>query len=320
MEKLELGHTGEMISCLGLGTMYFGSKVDQQTSVRMLDFYVENGGSFLDSANKYACWIPGFHGGESEQLIGKWMKKKANRHNLFIASKVGFPYGDIPRSLKKVIIISECEKSLKRLGIETIDLYFAHAYDAGTPVEETMDAFYELKKAGKIRYAGASNFYAWQLCEANTVANSQGWEGFTCIQQQHTYLEPLMRENFGNQLLLTPELEGFCIRKNLSMIAYSPLLGGAYVQNSRPIMAQYQNSSTAFRIAKLQAVAQELKVSPNAVVLAWMIQGTPQVIPLVAGSSVAQLEENLQALSFRLSDEQMLQLNLDINQTNKYQE
>ena len=309
MEKIELGNTGEMISCMGLGTMYFGSKVDLQTSMQLLDFYVGRGGSFLDTANKYASWIPGFKGGESEQLIGEWMKLRGNRQELFIASKVGFPYGNIPRSLKKNIIVSECENSLRKLGIEVIDLYYAHASDPETPIDETMEAFYQLKKMGKIRYAGASNFYAWQLCEANITANSQGWEGFTCIQQQHTYLEPLMRTDFGNQLLLTPELQNFCVRKNLGIIAYSPLLGGAYTRNDRILPVQYQNSSAPVRLTRLKKIADELNVSPNVVVLAWMMQGSPRVIPLMAGSSLAQLEENFKALSVRLSVRQIAELN-----------
>jgi len=146
MEKVELGQTRELISCMGLGTMYFGSRVDEETSFKLLNKYVESGCSFLDTANKYASWIPGFQGGESESLIGKWMKQKNNRQNMFITSKVGFPYGNIPRSLKKEIIILECEKSLKRLGVEVIDLYFAHAFDNNTPQEETMEAFHSLKK------------------------------------------------------------------------------------------------------------------------------------------------------------------------------
>ena len=318
MKKIELGITGEMISCMGLGTMYFGSKVDEQTSFQILDYYSEQGGSFLDSANKYASWIPGFQGGESELLIGKWLKQKANRNSMFISSKVGFSYREIPRSLNTEIIISECEKSLNRLGIETIDLYFAHAFDTETPVEETMDAFYQLKKDGKIRYAGASNFFAWQLSEANKAANLIGWDGFTCIQQRHTYLEPNLRANFGTQLLLTPEIQDFCNRKKLSLMAYSPLLGGAYVNNDRPIPIQYKSAVTEFRMEKLKEVADDLMVSRNAIVLAWMLQGSPPVIPLVTGSAVAQVEENLQALSIKLSDKHLELLNQDIIQPNKY--
>lgn len=309
MQKTALGNTGQQISCMGLGTMYFGTKINEKTSFRTLDYYTQQGGSFLDTANKYACWIPGFKGGESEYLIGKWMKQKANRQSLFIASKVGFPYGDIPRSLKKKLIISECEKSLKRMSIETIDLYFAHAYDSETPAEESMEAFYKLEKEGKIRFAGASNYYAWQLCEANDVAKSQGWEGFTCIQQMHTYLEPFMRSDFGNQLLLTPELQKFCVKKNLGIMAYSPLLGGAYARNDRAFPIQYQNELTKIKLTLLNEVANELKVSPNVIVLAWMMQSSPGVIPLVSGSSLPQIEENMQALSVKLSEKNLARLN-----------
>lgn len=98
MQKVQLGNTSEKISCIGFGTMYFGSKVNQETSYALLDYYVDRGGSFLDSANKYASWIPGCKGGESELIIGKWIKQKGNRTDMFLTSKVGFPYGEIPRS------------------------------------------------------------------------------------------------------------------------------------------------------------------------------------------------------------------------------
>ncbi len=313
MDKIIQGDTKEQISCLGLGTMYFGTKVDEQTSFTILDYYTENGGNFLDSANKYASWIPGFFGGESEHLIGKWMKQKANRERMFIASKVGFPYGAIPRSLKKEIIISECEKSLKRLGTDSIDLYYAHAYDSETPTEESVEAFYRLKREGKIRFAGASNYSSWQLSEANTVANQQGWEGFSCIQQQHTYLEPLLRTSFGNQVILTPEMEKFCAVKNIRIIAYSPLLGGVYTKTDNELPIQYQNSGSAPKLRILNQIAGELQVSANAVVLAWMIQHSPSVIPLVSGSSLNQIKENLQVLKFKLSKQQLDRLNQTIS-------
>ncbi|MEI8205194.1 MAG: aldo/keto reductase, partial [Bacteroidota bacterium] len=173
---------------------------------------------------------------------------------------------------------------------------------------ETMEAFYLLKKSGKIRFAGASNFYGWQLCEANIVAQQQGWEGFCCIQQRHTYLEPTLRADFGTQLLLTPEIQVYCQTKNIRMMAYSPLLGGAYVRNERPVQVQYQNELNKFRLIKLREIAVELQISPNAVVLAWMMQSSPRIIPMVTGSTVAQLEENLESLSFVLNEEQLERL------------
>ena len=316
--RIPLGETGEPVSCVGLGTMYFGSKVDERISFDLLDHYFEQGGRLLDSANKYASWIPGFEGGESEKVLGKWMCKRLNRNELFITSKVGLPYGDVPRSLKCDLIISECEKSLNRLGIETIDLYFAHAYDPVTPIEETMGAFYRLKKDGKIRYAGASNFYAWQISEANVAASRSEWEGFVCIQQRHTYLEPVARANFGAQLVLTPELEAFCLQKNLGIMAYSPLLGGAYERQDRPIPAHYHSVSNDVRVERLKEVAKKLGQPLHNVVIAWMVRSDPPVIPLLAGSSVTQLKMNLGALSVHLTQDQMALLNQDIIPPEKY--
>ena len=318
IQKTTLGTTEEKISCLGLGTMYFGTKVKEDIAFRLMDMYAHAGGTFLDSANKYASWVPGYQGGESELIIGKWLKQKQNRQKMFLSTKVGFPYGDVPLSLKKQVIISECEKSLKRLGVEVIDLYFAHTYDAETPVDETMEAFYQLKKTGKIRFAGASNYYGWQLLESNTAAATQGWEGFCFLQQRHTYLEPTLRANFGTQLLLTPEIKALCESKKMTIMAYSPLLGGVYVKDHFPIPIQYQTALTDLRIKNLIEVAKELHVSPNAVVLAWMLQGEHQVIPLVTGSTVAQMEENMQVLSIKLSDVQLSKLNHEMVQPNKY--
>jgi aryl-alcohol dehydrogenase-like predicted oxidoreductase len=181
-----------------------------------------------------------------------------------------------------------------------------------------MEAFYLLKKSGKIRYAGASNFYSWQLCEANAVARQQGWEGFCCIQQRHTYLEPMLRANFGTQLLLTPELQDYCTSKNLTIMAYSPLLGGVYSRKDRVLPVQYISPINDIHLAKLNEVAEELNVSPNAVVLAWMVQDSPPVIPMVTGSCIAQLEENLEALTIQLSEEQLERLNQEVVQPNKY--
>jgi len=312
IRKVKLGHTGESISEIGLGTMYFGSKVDERNSFMMLDRYSQAGGSFLDSANKYASWVPGFKGGESEQVIGKWLRQRGNRQNMFIASKVGFQYGEIPRSLKKKIIISECEKSLKRFRVDCIDLYFAHANDSKTPHDEIMEAFSQLIETGKIRFAGASNYYAWQLAEANLAANRQGWEGFCCIQQRHTFLEPTLRADFGTQILLTPEMQDFCTAKGITMIAYSPLLGGAYVNENRSLSAYYKSFGNNVKLETLKSVSNILNVSSNAVVLSWMMQNRPNIIPLVTGSTLSQLNENLQATSIQLSEEILNNLNQSI--------
>lgn len=314
MDKIELGNTSEFVSCMALGTMYFGTKTDVKTSLALLDLYSEYGGSFLDTANKYASWIPGFKGGESELLIGCWLKQKGNRSELFISSKVGFPYGDIPRSLKKELIISECEKSLKRLKTETIDLYFAHAFDVDTPAEESMEAFYQLKKSGKIRFAGASNHFIPDLTIANETAKNSGWEGFCCLQQRYTFLEPNPLAEAGNQVDLNNEQMDYCTNNQISIMAYSPLLGGFYGRKSDEIPDYYQSDSNKFRLKNLYDVAKDFHVSANTIVLAWMIQNAPKIIPIVACSSGVQMNENLEALSINLTKEHLEKLNsLEIN-------
>ena len=159
MRRIEIPSAELQVSSYCLGTMYFGSKVPVDTSLTLLDAYADRGGNFLDSANKYASWIEGFSGGESERVIGRWLKDRP-RDRFVVTSKVGFPYGDVPRSLRADVIVSECEKSLRRLGTDYIDIYFAHAEDAGTPVEETLRAFDKLIRDGKVRCIGASNHQA----------------------------------------------------------------------------------------------------------------------------------------------------------------
>lgn len=313
-----LGKTNQKVSNIALGTMYFGSKIIPEESFDILNEYFNYGGTFLDSANKYASWIPGCKGGESEEIIGSWIKQKNNRNELFISSKVGFAYGNIPCSLNKEIIISECEKSLKRMQVETIDLYFAHTYDVETPIEESMEAFYQLKKAGKIRFAGASNMFGWQLYESNQASNQQGWEGFSCLQQRYSYLQPTLDADFGTQNLLTREIIELCKFKNISIMAYSPLLSGFYSDNSKTISPFYESKSSDVKLKAIQSIARELNVSANAVVLAWMLQSSPIVIPVLAASSVSQFRENMQVLDFQLFDSQKELLNQSVEKPLTY--
>jgi aryl-alcohol dehydrogenase-like predicted oxidoreductase len=138
MKKVKLGNSYEMVSTLCLGAMYLGTKQNKERSFTLLDQYTDAGGNFIDTANIYAHWVPKGIGGDSETCIGQWIKARRNREKVFIATKVGFPYQDVPHSLKADIIEEECNKSLKRMGLETIDLYYAHNDDRGTLIEETL--------------------------------------------------------------------------------------------------------------------------------------------------------------------------------------
>jgi aryl-alcohol dehydrogenase-like predicted oxidoreductase len=304
MRTVSLGNTGAKASAFCLGAMYFGSRTDRETSYQLLDQYVEAGGSFLDTANIYARV-----GGESETLLGEWMRERRNRTQIFIATKVGFQYPGVERGLRAHQIEAECEKSLKRLGIETIDLYYAHVDDRDTPMEETLAAFDRLVQAGKVQLIGASNFLAWRLEEARWVSQTRGWTGYCCVQQRYSYIRPKPGASFDPQVAANDDLLDYCRDRSVTLLAYSPLLSGAYTRADRAFQEQYLGPDTEARLATLRAVARELGATLNQVVLAWMVQGDPPVIPLVAASTAEQMQENLGALQVELSVEQMARLN-----------
>jgi len=307
MRKVTLGTSGEKVSALCLGAMYLGTRNDVASSYALLDQYVEAGGSFIDTANIYAHWIPGFQGGESETLLGQWMRERGNRQNLFIASKVGFNYPGVGRGLSAHQILTECDRSLQRLGIETIDLYYAHVDDHQTPLEETLEAFDRLVKTGKVRLIAASNFLAWRLEKARWTSRTNGWAEYCCIQQRYSYLRGRRGVNFGPQLEANDDLVQYCRSEGVTLLAYSALLGGTYTRPERDPGEQYHGPASEARLAALRAVAAETGATPHQVGLAWMLgQGT---LPLTAGSTPAQIAENIGALDVTLSDAQIARLN-----------
>lgn len=309
MKKIPLGHSGVEVSVFCLGAMLFGSSTDKPTSYQILDQYFDAGGSFIDTANIYAWWVPGCQGGESETLLGEWMRERGNRSRVFLATKVGFQYPGVERGLRAEQIEAECDKSLKRLGTDYIDLYYAHVDDRNTPMEETLEAFDRLIRAGKVRFIGASNFLAWRLEEARWVSAVHGWAQYCCIQQRYSYLRPKPGARFDPQVAANDDLIDYCRTRGVQLLAYSPLLGGAYTRLDRPIPEQYIGPDTDARLTVLRQVARELGATPNQVVLAWMVQSEPPVIPLVAASTIDQMYENLGALRLTLSGDQLERLN-----------
>lgn len=309
MKTVPLSNTGVEVSEFCMGTMFFGSRVDEEMSFRLLDHYVEAGGTFLDTANMYHWKVPGFVGGESETVLGRWMKERKNRSQMFVASKVGFEYPGIERGSKAHQIEEECEKSLKRLGLETIDLYYAHRDDRNTPLEETLEAFDRLVRAGKVRFIGASNFYAWRLAAARGLSQQHSWTEFCCIQQRYTYLRPKSGADFDIQLAANDDLLDYCRMRDITLLAYTPLIKGSYIRADRPLPEQYIGPDSDVRLATVKAVAEEIGVTPNQVVLAWLMQTDPPAIPVVGSSQVEHLQENLGALEIQFSDDQMTRLN-----------
>jgi aryl-alcohol dehydrogenase-like predicted oxidoreductase len=302
-----LGEAGVDVSAVCLGSMFFGTRVDEETSMRLLDSYTEAGGSFLDTANNYANWIEGGRGGESEDLLGRWMRRRSSRERLFLATKVGGAPGE---DLSGPAIRAAIDASLRRLQTDWIDLYYAHVDHRSVALEETLEAFGELLTAGKVRHIGCSNYTAWRLERARRISDAEGLPRYCCIQQRHTYLRPRPGTGFGVQLVADDGLLDFChANPEVALLAYSPLLSGAYTVPGRTVPEQYLGADSDARLDALRRVASETGASANQVVLAWLMATTPSAIPVISASSGAQLEENLGALSVELSPEQLATLN-----------
>jgi aryl-alcohol dehydrogenase-like predicted oxidoreductase len=305
MRKLRLGCSGVEVSELCFGTDLIGSKVDRKTSFRLLDLFREKGGTFVDTGNFYAAWLPGCKGGESETTIGLWMKERGSRHEMAIASKLGFDYPGCAGGLSAAELERECEKSLLRLGTDRLDLYYAHRDDCQTPLEETMEAFDRLIRAGKVRAIGASNLRAWRIAEANAVAGANGWAKYSAVEQRHTYLRPRHGADFGPQVCINEDLKGYCGTRNITLIGYSTLLQGAYMREDRPVPMQYAGVDCDARLYALRCVADETGATVNQAVIAWLRQSDPPVLPIIAGREPAQVTENIAALGVTLSADQM---------------
>jgi aryl-alcohol dehydrogenase-like predicted oxidoreductase len=309
MEKRTLGSTGIEVSALCLGTDVYGSKRDAATCNQLMDFFRSKGGTFVDTANFYASWLEGFVGGESETTIGNWLKDRGCRHEMVIASKLAFDYPGSPGGLSAGEIERECEKSLRRLQTDHLDLYYSHRDDRETPLEETMEAFNRLVTSGKVRAIGASNLTVWRIAEANMLAQLKGWAGYSAVEQRYTYARPRYGANFGPQIFINEDLKDYARATGTTLVGYSMLLSGAYLRDSADLPAQFAGPDSDQRFAALRAVAAEVGASVNQVIIAWFRQSDPPVLPIIAGSSVAQLDENIRALDIRLDDTQMRHLN-----------
>jgi aryl-alcohol dehydrogenase-like predicted oxidoreductase len=180
-----------------------------------------------------------------------------------------------------------------------------HVDDRVTPIEETLEAMARLVKSGKVKYIGASNFLAWRLADSRALSAARSLPRYCCIQQRHSYLRPRPGASFDPQIAANDDLLDWCASTRITLLAYSPLLGGAYTRPDRTIPEQYRGADTDERAKRLSAVARDIGATPNQVVLAWLMQAEPAAIPVMAAGSLEQLKENLGALDFRLTPEQV---------------
>ena len=307
MKKVKLGKSNLEVSELAMGTDLV-AKMGRETSFKLFDFFRENGGTFIDTANMYSFWLPGCQGGESESIIGAWMQERGNRDEIQISTKLAFDYPGCDGGLSAAEIQRECEKSLKRLQTDRIDLYYAHRDDLQTPLEEIMEAFDSLVKAGKVRVVGASNVSLWRIAEVNTISRTHQWSGYSVVEQRYTYLRPRHGADFGPQIFISEELKEYARVYGVALVGYAVLLQGAYTRSDRDVPAQFAGPDSDERIVVLKSVASEAGCTPSQAIIAWMRQSNPPILPIIAGSRTEQFRENIAALDITLSVDQMHRL------------
>ena len=310
MEKIKLSNSELEVSKMPLGTMYFGWRTPDEAALERLSEYSDAGGNFIDTANVYSRRLApdkDFYGkdfseyreGVSEKIIGKWLSER-RREDYVVATKVGFRYPGIELGTSPSQIREECEKSLKRLRTDYIDIYYLHMDDENTTLEDSLYTLTELKKEGKIRYIGLSNFKTPRIIEADEISEREGFVKSICAQQKYTFLKPKADADFARQAAADKELFEYSEKTGLSVIAYSPLLSGYYVDRTKKIPEQYLTGDVDRKIEKLTHFANELGISNTQLVYAWMLNLKPTVLPIVAASNSYQFKEALDAFSLEI--------------------
>jgi aryl-alcohol dehydrogenase-like predicted oxidoreductase len=293
-----------------LGAIPFGTTVDEHTSFAIMDRFVAAGGTTIDTANNYPYWLDGCTGDESELTIGRWLAGRGDRDTVRISTKMGArPRTPGARTLAGAeglgaqTIGSAIEGSLRRLGTDHVDVYWAHVEDRSVPLAETIDAFHRLVEQGKVGELGASNLPAWRLERARSLAAAQGWTPYTHVQLRHSYLRPrpdTELKDGGHTLVTDDMLDYVRTEPDLTLWVYNALMAGGYVRADKPIDPAYDHPGTTRRLETLRAVSADLGVTPNQVVLAWLAGGDPACRPIVGASTLAQLEETIAAADLKL--------------------
>ena len=310
MEYVKLGNTGLDVSRLCLGCMSFGDSeawvhkwlLNEEDSRPIIKKALDLGINFFDTANVYSL-------GKSEEILGRDLKDYANRDEIVIATKIHGKMHDGPNGsgLSRKAVMSEIDKSLKRLGTDYVDIYIIHRWDYNTPIEETMEALHDIVKAGKVRYIGASAMYAWQFQKALHVAEKNGWTRFVSMQN---HLNLIYREEEREMIPL-------CKEEKIALTPYSPLASGRLTRDlseatkrsetDQIAISKYGSTEDADRliIERLAAVAERRGVPRIHVALAWLLQKEPVTIPIIGATKFSHLEDAIPALSLKLEPEEI---------------
>ena len=305
MEKRRLGQSCLYIAPLAFGGNVFGWTADEKTSFALLDEFVAAGFNFIDSADVYSRWAPGNQGGESETTIGKWLKARGNRDKVIIATKLGIEMAPGKKGLSRAYMMQAVEASLRRLQTDTIDLYQSHRDDPDTPIEETLSAYGDLIKQGKVREIGASNHGAARLAEALRISTAQGLPRYQSLQPLYSLVE---RKEFEGAL------EELCVREKVGVIPYYSLASGFLTGKYRAAadtegrargsrVAKYMNEAGFRVVDALVEVAKLTNASPAQIALAWMIARPSITAPIASATNVAQLREIMGAPEISLDSD-----------------
>lgn len=307
MQKRPLGRCGISIAPLMFGGNVLDWTADEATSLSLLDAFVAGGFDAIDTADVYSAWVPGHAGGESETVIGKWLKRRGRRDDVVIATKVGmWPKHS---GLKRETVMAACEESLQRLQTDYIDLYQSHRDDTETPLEETLEAFSRLVEQGKVRAIGASNYDAPRLREALGVSADKGRPRYETLQPPYNLMD---RRVEG-------ELQQLCVDEGIGIISYSGLASGFLTGKYRSEadlgkstrgggMKKHLNDRGMRVLAGLDAIAAELVASPAQVALAWVMARPGVTAPLASATSLSQLDEIMGSARLTLTPEQIRRL------------
>jgi aryl-alcohol dehydrogenase-like predicted oxidoreductase len=305
--RRRLGATELLVHPLCLGGNVFGWTADRAASFAVLDAYLGAGGNFVDTADVYSSWVAGHPGGESERILGEWLASRGARDDIVVATKVGSGAEDVPEGLGRAQILAGCDASLRRLGVERIDLYYAHRDDPDTPLAETMSAFDELVRAGKVAHVAASNYSAVRLPEALEISRREGVTQFQALQPELNLVD---REDFGE------DARAVCREADLGVAVYSALAGGFLSDKYRraepvpsgdraeDVADEYLSEDRAWAVLDAaRAVARELGVSVAEVAVAWVVAQPEITCAIASATRVEQLRELMAGAELELSAE-----------------
>lgn len=311
MEKRKLGNSGLEVAPLAFGGNVFGWTADEATSFKLLDMFVDAGFNLIDTADSYSRWVPGYVGGESETIIGKWLKSRGHRDKVIIATKVGSDMGQGKKDLSKKWILQEAEDSLRRLETDYIDLYQSHWDDPNTPVEETLEAYAKLMKQGKVRVIGASNLSPQRLQESLEASRRAGLPQYQALQPNYNLYD---RKDYETDFEPIAEREGLGVIPYFSLA--SGFLAGKYRSEKdmegRPrgaFVKKYMNERGFRILAALDGVAKEHGASQAQVAIAWLTARPSITAPIASATSTDQLQQLLGAIRLRLSQADLERLN-----------